>query len=562
MAAGSLAGAIVLAGAATLVRGAFHPPAGGVGFVTVHAYPKSFDYFVVAMIVAGSMIGGILAAFLPQPAAGDPRPATRSPRPLVASLVVFIAMLFIHDHPYELMEPFHEGEHLVGGSLLRSGARPYRDVFFLHGLAVDGGLDALVLGDPPSPRHERRLETLLDAAALALLVPIAAEVVATPVGMIAAAIAALCAMGAGEVPVFPYFRLAPLLLATWGLLRHSRTGRTAPLAVALCASTLGVLWSLDTGMYALAGTVVTLIVLRWRPPLWAIALAILLPLAVLLAARADLRQFIVDSFVTIPRAIDAVWSLPARTDVSWESARYYFPPLFYGFLLVLALGKRDKAMAIVAIVSLFAFRTAAGRCSWSHTRYGVPLLGVAIVAFVIEPLFATRRRLAAAIVSVIAIFYVELIPNTVAVAKFIAGWHARQSHAGLVAWPLSTGRGIYTTPGNARDLAALNGFLSAEAPPGSSILDLSNERALYYLLQRPPSVRCPDIAMLSAPPLRDEALGQLARNPPACVIVHATPMLDSFDGVSNRRRAPEVFAWVEANYPRVTEIGRFTVRTK
>ena len=535
----------------------FHPPTGGIGFVTVHAYAKSFDYFVVAMLV---MLGAAAALVAPLPAArGEGR---RSRGEGLAALIVFVLMLFIHDNPYQLMEPFHEGEHLAGAYLLRSGARPFGDIFFLHGLATDGGLDALVLGNPPSPLHERRLETVLDAATLALLVPIAAEVAATPAGMIVAAVASICAIGAGELPVFPYFRLAPLLLAALGLLRWARTGRAAPLTLALCASTLGLLWSLDTGMYALGATVVTLLVLRRRPPLLPVIVAIVLPLLVLAGVRADLRHFFVDSFVTIPRAIDAVWSLPARTDLSWESVRYYFPPLFFGFVLVSAIRRKDSAAAIVAVVSLFAFRTAAGRCSWSHTRFGVPLGGIAIVAFIVEPLFRTRRRIAGVIAAIVAIVYVELIPNGVAAAKFLAGWHARQSHAGLVAYPVPTGRGIYTTPENARDLAVLNGFIAAAAPPGSSILDLSNERALYYLLQRPPAVRCPDVAMLSAPPLRDEALRQLAATPPACVIVHGTPMLDSFDGVSNRERAPEVFAWVERNYPRLVQVGRFTLRTK
>jgi len=35
-------------------------------------------------------------------------------------------MLFVHDHPYVVMDPFHEGEHLTPAFLFRSGERPYR----------------------------------------------------------------------------------------------------------------------------------------------------------------------------------------------------------------------------------------------------------------------------------------------------------------------------------------------------------------------------------------------------------------------------------------------------
>src|SRR4029077_14923475 len=276
-----------------------------------------------------------------------------------------LLMLFVHDHPYALLEPFHEGEHLTPGFLFRGGERPYGDVFVLHGLAVDGGVDALVLGDPPSPRRVRRLETILNAATLALLVPIAAEITATTAGAATAALIGLCAIAAGQVTLFPFFRLAPILLASWPLLRYVRTRSAGLLVIASVASSLGVLWSLDTGLYAFAATVVVILVLRPRAiviPLIALAL----PLLILLAVRADLHRFFVDSFITIPRSIDAIWSRPAPVGWSCETARYYIPPVFFGWLLASAIRQRDARMAIVAIFSVVAFRTAAGRCSWSH----------------------------------------------------------------------------------------------------------------------------------------------------------------------------------------------------
>jgi hypothetical protein len=484
------------------------------------------------------------------------------------ALIVFATMFFLHDHPYVLMEPFHEGEHLTPGFLFRSGERPFGDVFVLHGLAVDGGLDALVLGDPPSPRRERRLETVLDAATLALLVPIAAEVCTTPVGALLAALAALCAIGAAQIPVFPYFRFAPLLVAVLALLRYVRGRGPAALFTAMAAPTLGLLWSLDIGLYAVMTTVVVLIVLRvWRP--WLTLLAAALPLVILLVLRADIADFVRDSFVIIPGAIDAVWSLPMPTGWSWESVRYLVPPAFYGLLLILALrayarGERDVAarLTIVAVASLLAFRSAAGRCGWSHTRYGVPLLGVALVAFLAEPLVLARRWIAAGVVTLALLLYVDVWDNANRGGALLAGWHSRQSHAGLVAYPMRTGKGIYTTPDNAADLAALYAFVNAHAAPGAPILDVSNERALAYLLERKPATRCNDIAMLSAPPLLAEAMGELAANPPPLVILSGSPFVDQFDNLPNRQRAPQLFAWIDAKYPQREKVGRFVVATR
>ena len=186
--------------------------------------------------------------------------------------------------------------------------------------------------------------------------------------------------------------------------------------------------------------------------------------------------------------------------------RYYLPPVFFGFLFALALlsyrsGHRLRAaqIGIIALLSALLFRTAAGRCSWSHTRYAVPLLGIAVVAFVLEPLLLRRRVIAAVVLAALLLFYFEVWPNSVGGAKSLAGWRGRQRHVGLVPYPFATGKGIYTSPDNASDLAKLNGFIESLGPRDRRILDISNERALYYLLQRRPATRCMEISMLSIP---------------------------------------------------------------
>lgn len=572
IAAGASCGAGLAALLARALRPFFHPPTGGVGWTTVHAYPKGWDYAVVALLVAGAFGGGMLASRRVIAAAPDSPRTLRRRIVLLAALGVFVTMLFVHDHPYQPMDPFHEGEHLTPGFLLRSGARPYRDVFFLHGLATDGGLDALVLGDPPSPRRTRRLETVLDAATLALMVPIAAELALTPAGVGMGVVASLCGVAAGQLPVFPWFRLAPVLLAVWALLRYARRGSARALFSAFAVAALGVLWSLDTGTYALTATAVTLVVLRAARlearPLALPRVAVLavvagaLPLLLLLATGGGLREFLNDSFVIIPRSIDAIWSLPARTSFDLESARYYLPPVFYGFLLALGVRMRDRRMLIVAIASIFLFRTAAGRVAWSHTRFAVPLFGAAVIAFVIEPLWRQWRCLAAAVAAIALAVVVEVPANLIAGGKMLAGWRSRQSHAGLVAYPFATGKGIYTSPENAADLAALNGFIASVTPPGGTFLDFSGERALYYLLQRKPPLRCPDINMLSAPPLLAEAMAQLEAHPPSCVVVKGIEINGSYDGVTHAERVPALARWIDVNYPRRLRIGRFVVAAR
>ncbi|MEA2325170.1 MAG: hypothetical protein QOE68_129 [Thermoanaerobaculia bacterium] len=567
---GALLGALTVFAVAPYCIGWFSVPGGGIGAVTVAKYPKGFDYFVVIALTLVSAVGA-LAFARRRIAVMDGRPNRLAI--WITAAVVFITMFVIHDHPYAFMDMFHEGEHLAPASVMLDGGRPYRDIFFLHGFAADGGLDALVLGGKPSPKKTRRVEAVLDAAALAMLVPIAAAVTTTTGGFIAAVILALCAVGAGEVPVFPYFRWLPLLIAVWALLDGAPRRWTIYLAA--IASSLGILWSLDVGVCAVAATAIVILIYTRRVTLIAIA-AIAAPLIVLLIARADLQHFFRDSFVIIPRSIDAIWSLPAKPLPSlsllvhpvalwdWlasESARYYLPPVFFGFLLALAIRTRDMRVAIIAIFSIILFRTAAGRCSWSHTRFALPLLGLGVVAFLFEPMLRRPlkawRTIAFVIAAILCFRYFEVAGNLNLGAKLLAGWPARQRHERLVPYSMARGRGIYTYPENAADLAALDD-LARRAGPGP-IFDLSGERALYYFLDRRPSTRCPDIAMLSNPGLSAEALRELNAHPPVFVILEGTKILGSLDGIANRDRVPPIAAWIDARYPVRMSAGRFVV---
>jgi hypothetical protein len=568
---GAILGALLVFAVAPYCVGWFSVPTGGIGAVTVAKYPKGFDYFVVIALTVASAIGAWAFARRQIPAT-EGRPSRVAI--WVTSAIVFVTMFVIHDHPYAFMDMFHEGEHLTPASVMLDGGRPYRDIFFLHGFATDGGLDALVLGGKPSAKKTRRLEAVLDAVALAMLVPIAAEVTATTGGFIAAIVLALCAIGAGEMPVFPYFRWLPLLIAVWALLVYANQSRW-PLYLAAIASSLGILWSLDVGICAVAASAIVILIYTRRVTLIAIA-AIAAPLIVLLIARADFHHFFRDSFVIIPQSIDAIWSLPPKPLPSlsllvhpvalwdWlasEAARYYLPPVFFGFLVALAIRTRDMRIAIIAIFSILLFRTAAGRCSWSHTRFAIPLLGIAVVAFLFEPMLRRPwnawRAIALVIASILVFRYFEIADNVKLGSKLLAGWPARQRHEGLVPYPMARGRGIYTYSENAADLAALND-LAQHAGPGP-IFDLSGERALYYFLNRRPATRCPDVAMLSNPELSAEALRELNAHPPVFVVLEGNKIQGSLDGIANRDRVPPIAEWIDAHYPVRVNTGRFVV---
>lgn len=604
MFSGAAAGGALAILLAPALRPMFAVPGGGIGAITRMQYPKGWDYAVVGLIVViaalCALLAGVLSGLPRQASSGlpDPEPFSTARRRFrwIATLAVFVLMIFVHDHPYLFMDMFHEGERLTPASVLLDGGRPYKDIFFLHGFAVDGGLDALVIGDPPSLLRPRRLQTILDAATLALLVPIAVEVCATATGAAFATLAGLSAVAAGWLPVFPFFRWAPLLGAVLLFLLYVRTPRRRFLVGALSAASLGLLWSLEIGTYSVAasaGVLVWLFLQSQRPPAKDLAIAaataLALPVVILLLTRADLMLFLRDSFVIAPGSIDAIWSLPApalpdlasllnpKALLTWldsEAARYYLPSAFYGFLL--ALGLRESAagrsrnaarVIIVALFSIIVFRSAAGRVGWSHIRFGIPLLGIAMTAFALEPAALRlkargRQSIVAGLLLLLAavpfVRYVEIPENLEASRKLITGWPARNQHDGLVHYPTERGRGIFTYPKNREDLAAILAF-NARFPEDASMFDLSNERAIYWFLARRPAVRNPDLAMLSNPRLGSEALAQLRERPPAFVILEGLPELAQFDGILHRERIPGIAVWIDENYPNRETVGRWVV---
>ena len=609
-----IAGAVVGAFFALLIapafRSLFHPPSGGIGAVTVAGYPKSFDYFVITLLSLFSAAGAAMAGIIyggkrrPQVSAGELGVIAGRPRAAlaVAALYAFTFLIYFtaHNHPYYELDFFHDGEHLSPAFELKEGARPYRDVFFLHGFAVDGGLDSFLLGDPPDPLRVRKAMAVLDAAAVALLALVASECVVSWGGLLASVVLSFCAIGAGQVDIFPYFRLAPILLAIWGVLRFSRTRQILFLFSALVFAALGILWSLEVGLYAtgavVAWIVVAGVILR-RLELTRAQIGLLFgvaafaPLLILLLTGSSIPQFLRDSLVIIPGAIDAVWSLPSPAIPSllslvnpltlwtWldsEAARYFLPPIFYGLLIAVAgrdfkRGDVASARRLLAIgtFSFVLLRTAIGRAGWSHTRFAAPFLGIAIVCCLFEPAWSRFQSAGRARWLWLCGFLLLLPPtwallevdkNYVGLRKSIAARAERLAPpAGSVPYSLPPARGLYTYPQNAYDLEALDQFVRREAAPGRSIFVFSGEKALYYLLRRHSATRVQDIPMLSSPKLQRQALKQLRRNPPALVVLHGIEGLDNFDGVSNRVRAAEIADWIDREYPRRVKVARFLI---
>lgn len=572
--AGVLAALVVLPLLPSL-KPLFPVPGNGVGLVSVTRYPKGWDYAVVGILFAVAAIGTTGAAMVLGPRSPVPGPPAQPKKRWIIALLALIVTLAIfpaRDHPYEFADPYHEGENLSPASVMIAGGRPYADVWFMHGVFADGGIDRLVIGDPPSIVRTRRLRAFLSAATVSLLVPIAAEVTSTWLGVVAATILSLCGLAAGQLPATPHFRLLPLLLAIWLSLLAIRTGRRAFLIAACVVASAGLLWSLDVGLFAVAGIWGWLILLRPfdRGTLAISGLAtVVTPPLILVLIRGDIRRFCRDSFLRLPECFDAIYSLPAPPlRAEWASIRYYLPPVIYGAVAALAFlllarseTRRANAMLLLALTAFFELRSAAGRVSWGHTRFSVPLLGIIVVAFAIEPLLRsgrTSRVIIGLFITFAAIPYFELAANAKGLAGFYTTYRERlRPKPDSVPFPLPRAHDLFTYKQEASDLGGLYRF--SQSMPAGPIFDESGEKYLYYMLARPASTRVHDIPYLSDPALGREAMRQLERRRPVFVIVGGHPALAKIDGVSNALRTPEIAQWVDRNYAKRITIGRYTI---
>lgn len=578
----------------------FDVPGNGIGWVTVNQYRKGWDYAVLAILFATAAAIPLLVALSSRAATGEPEAeslplASRRNAKLwtaIAVAAVSAAMLPMRDHPQQIKDPYHEGESLTPASVMMDGGSPYGDIFFMHGLATDGGIDLLAMAGKPSPVRARRAKAVLSALTLALLVPIAMEVAASWPVAIAAIVASICATGAPQIQTFPFFRLMPLLLAVWSVLAFLRTGRRWLVIAAAALASAGMVWSLDVGLFATAGFWGWIVVRRLLPArarevampttLAAAAATVLTPLILIAGTGGSVTRFFRDSFLRLPECFDAIYSLaapplPALSSLltpagvwAWvdsPSARYFMPAIVYGALLAAAffLSARGRvrtgeAMVLIALTGFVQLRSAAGRVAWSHTRFAVPLLGIVLVVFVIAPL--VRRRvlpaIAAAILTVLAVQYVELVESAVAVPKFYASYASRlRPIPGSVPFPVPRAADLYTYQQEADDTGALYRF-SKTMPPGP-IFEFAGEKDLYYLLERAPATRCPDVPYLADPALGREARRQLERRRPVFVVVKGHEILGQIDGISYRDRVPWLAEWIDENYPERRTFGRFVV---
>ncbi|HYK04954.1 MAG TPA: hypothetical protein VE974_24585 [Thermoanaerobaculia bacterium] len=484
----------------------------------------------------------------------------------------------------QFVDLFHRGEAIGPASDYLRGKVPFRDVFALHGMLEDGLLDAWLMELFGRSLDVAVMRTVVVGAFLGVAIWFLGIAVfdSIPLALLCVAVGSWTTAENNRT----FFQVAAVALFWDALRRRSRIS-------AVCSGVfagVALFFSYEIGLYTIAGALATAFILwlasrrvAWDglPPAQAAAFFVLgaalgaAPFAIYLAARGALDDFLVTSFVTIPRIIDAVWSLPFPDIVSTFRKNFTLHTLaefvlFEKFHLVVSpiviaiaavyfiqrwLRRRvdtlDYALLVLTLFATVAQRTAFGRVSFTHQYFAAFLIGPLMVllgVLVVRTLRdlwhdgseGTRAfvvALVAAAVPAIAVLF--WIPDLVdARLREFTRYYFR------VLSPEhdpKTERTWWRIDDVSRELRALT-------KPNEPVFDFSNQPAFYFFADRPNPTRFYQVPILSPRELQAETINALERTKTKVILRRSPELYDQFDGVTNDVRAQAVSAYIDENY--------------
>jgi hypothetical protein len=484
----------------------------------------------------------------------------------------------------QFVDLFHRGEAIGPASDYLRGKVPFRDVFALHGMLEDGLLDAWLMELFGRSLDVAIMRTVVVGAFLGVAIWFLGIAVfdSIPLALLCVAVGSWTTAENNRT----FFQVAAVALF-WNALR--RRSRLSAVFSGIFAG-VALFFSYEIGLYTIAGALATAFILwlasrrvPWDglPPAQAAAFFILgsaigaAPFAIYLAARGALDDFLVTSFVTIPRIIDAVWSLPFPDLVSTFRKNFTLHTLAEFFLfekfhlvvspLVIAIAAvyfiqrwlrrrvdtLDYALLVLTVFATVAQRTAFGRVSFTHQYFAAFLIGPLMVllgVLVVRTLRDLWRdgtdgtrafvaALVAAAVPVIAVLF--WIPDLVdaRLREFTRYYFRvltpeRDSKSELTFWRIDD------VSRELRELTKRN----------EPVFDFSNQPAFYFFADRPNPTRFYQVPILSPREFQAETINALERTKTKVILRGSPELYDQFDGVANDVRAQAVSAYIDENY--------------
>ncbi len=466
---------------------------------------------------------------------------------------------------------FHRGEALGPASDYLRGKVPYRDVFVLHGLLDDGMLEAWLM-----ELFGRHVELALyrpvilgscQVAALWCLGMVVFDSI--PLSLIVILLGAATTTDNERA----LFEIAVVALLLGGIRRRSPW----LVAGAGIAAAVALFFSFDIGLYCIGGAIISLAILHRRGLLSFAAgfAAGATPFLLFLGLGGALGPFFEISFVTLPRIIDAIWSLPYpdltttfRKDLNlhtisdfflFERFRYVLNPLVIVIALTVLAWRAvrrerepvDAALLVLTVFAVLTQRSALGRADFPHQYFSAFLIGpMLIVLGVLAARSASRiwrqnDHAAQAFLLLAAVAFAPVLIVALWVPDIINGrlddtlrYQARVS--GAIVDPEATEI--------RHRIEQVGYFVATLSKKGAPIFDFSNQPAFYFFCDRPNPTRFYQVPILSPREFQRETILALERAKPPIVIRRSAQGFDLFDDIDNSIRAQAVAAYIDEHY--------------
>jgi len=530
----------------------------------------------------------------------------------LAAYVIIPALIYLFSYTStaqlsQWIDLFHRGESIGPASDYLRGKVPFRDVFALHGMLEDGQLDAWLMQIFGRSLDVAVARVGLVGAFLGVAIWFLGLVVFDSIPL-----ALLCvAMGSWTTAENnrTFFQVAAVALF-WNALR--RRSRASAIFAGIFAG-VALFFSYEIGAYSIAGALLAslLVWIASKRTVWSaeatpplsdsgaeyesgghasalhmypaqaalfFVLGVILgasPFAAYLAMNGALDDFAVTSFVTIPRIIDAVWSLPFPDLVStfrkdftlhtladfvlWEKFHLVLSPLVIAIALVYFIARwlrrrvdtLDFALLVLTVFATVAQRTAFGRASFRHQYFAAFLIGPLIILLAVILVRAMRNAWreggqgTRAFIAALAVMAVPVagvlfwIPDLVnARLHDFTRYYGRvlrvdrDPNAEAVQWRIAD------VVANVRELTK----------PNEPIFDFSNQPAFYFFADRPNPTRFYQVPILSPAEFQAETIAALERAKPKVILRRSPELFDMFDGVTNDLRAQAVSAYIDDMY--------------
>lgn len=529
-------------------------------------------------------IGIALCALLAMRRPMQPRTAWNLAAYLLLPALIYLFSYASTAESSQWIDLFHRGESIGPASDYLRGKVPFRDTFVLHGMMEDGQLDAWLMKLFGRELNVAILRTVIIGAFLGVAIWFLGLALFDSIPL-----ALLCvAMGSWTTAENnrTLFQVAAVALF-WNALR--RRSRMSAIFAGIFAG-IALFFSYEIGVYTIVGGLAVALLLwitskrtTWdgMPPAQAaifFTIGVLLgiaPFAIWLATHGALDDFVTMSFVTIPKYIDAVWSLPFPDIVStfrkdlnlhtlaefvlWEKFHLILSPLTIAIAAIYFIQRWlrrrvdtfDYALLVLTVFATVAQRTAFGRASFRHQYFAAFLIGPLLVLLAVLIVRAlrnvwkdggegTRAFIAALCVMTVPVIAVLFwIPDLVNVRLHdFTRYYGRvmkvdrDSKAEEVMWRITD----------------VSKELHERLRPNEPFFDFSNQPAFYFFANRPNPTRFYQVPILSPREFQAETIRDLERAKTKVIIRRSPELFDQFDGVTNDLRAQAVSAYIDEVY--------------